>query len=222
LLCAQINMFGSTFAAFALLISVALAQNGTLCPGSDTLLVIDSSQSITKEMFEKIKEYAVNFISIFNEVGPGPNQAQFGCILFNEDVQYQWPLNRYSNKVDLQNAIRNLPYMTGITNTYKAFTAMNAMLTQTGARPNACKGIVLFTDGRYDNGDSPIPMAVELRNTLGATIISVAVDGINGFLAPYDRQMLEQLSGNANLVFELPGGATNFHTMKKHIHTRKN
>jgi len=185
------------------LVGFVLADN-PLCPTTDTLLIIDSSQSITKEQFDKIRQYAKNFVSIFS-VGPGQGQAQFGGIVFNEDVKVQWNLNKYSNLQDLQVGIDSMPYITGTTNTGNAFKTAKDLLLGAGARPTSCRGIVLFTDGRYDHGDNPIPLAEQLRDELQATVISVAVEGINGFLAPYDYDMLVQLSGSPNLVYILDG-----------------
>jgi hypothetical protein len=171
-----------------------------LCPTTDTIFIIDSSQSITKEQFQKIKQYASNFVDIFN-IGSGTKQAQFGGIIFNEDVRTQWSLSQHTNAQDLKAFIMQLPYITGTTNTGNAFKTAKNVLIGTGARPTSCRGIVLFTDGRYDHGDNPIPLAQQLRDDLQATVISVAVEGINGFLAPYDYNMLVQLSGDPNLVF---------------------
>jgi hypothetical protein len=186
-----------------LLAAAAYAAN-PLCPTTDTLLIIDSSQSITKEQFNKIRSYATNFVSLFN-VGPSLGQAQFGGIIFNEDVKYQWDLNKFSNMQDLNNGLATMPYITGTTNTGKAFTTAKNILIGAGSRPSSCRGIVLFTDGRYDHGDNPIPLAEQLRNDLHATVISVAVEGINGFLSPYDYDMLVKLSGSDKLVFKLDG-----------------
>jgi hypothetical protein len=191
------------FVLLALLAAFVVGEN-PLCPTTDTLLIIDSSQSITKEQFEKIKTYAKNFVSIFN-VGSGVGQAQFGGIIFNEDVKYQWNLNKYNNLQDLQAGLASLPYITGTTNTGRAFQTAKQILVGQGTRPTSCRGIVLFTDGRYDHGDNPIPLAEQLRNEMKATVISVAVEGINGFLSPYDYELLVKLSGSDKLVFKLDG-----------------
>jgi hypothetical protein len=205
----------------AVVAAVYAEGDAPLCATTDAIFIIDSSQSITKHQFDNIKLYASNFLDMF-DIGTGQGQAQFGGVVFNEDVRTQWNLNSYTTSQDLKAFLSQLPYITGTTNTGTAFTKARDILTSQGARPTSCRGIVLFTDGRYDHGDNPIPLAQKLRDELNAKVISVAVEGINGFLAPYDYDMLVELSGDKNLVFVLPNVANNMeeqHRMKRALLT---
>lgn len=175
---------------------------GLLCSTTDTVFLIDSSQSITKEQFDKIKEYAVTFVKHF-EIGTAVRQSQFAVIIFNEAKAFSWPLNKYTNKDALIDAINKLPYHTGTTDTGTAFKEARSIITGEGSRRGSCRGVVLFTDGRYDKGENPVPIAQAIRQQLEATVISVAVEGINGFLAPFDQQILIDIAGDKNHFFEL-------------------
>lgn len=58
-------------------------------------------------------------------------------------------------------------------------------------------------DFSHNVGSDPIPIAQQIRQQYGATIVSVGVPGINGFLKPIDLNELYGISGNPSLVINV-------------------
>jgi hypothetical protein len=150
-----------------------------------------------------MKEYAKNFVSIYNV---NPAQDHVGFIIFTEVIHATVGLNQHTSLSSLQQAIGSMSYYTGITNVDIALQNMDSTLYDQG-RPSACKLVVLFTDGRFTTkpGEDPIAIAEKLRNR-GAKILAVAVEGVNGYLSPYDKDVLVKITGDPGNVLIMGNG----------------
>jgi len=181
------------------------------CPTSDIMIIFDSSQSITKDVYKLMKEYAKNFISIYNV---NPVHDRVGFIIFSELIHATATMNTYTSLPALQQGIENMGYYTGVTNVDIALQNMDTTLFAQG-RPSACKLVVLFTDGRFTNkpGEDPIAVAEKIR-ARGAKILAVAVEGVNGYLSPYDKDVLVKITGDPGNVLIMGNGYTQEHFMQ--------
>jgi len=181
----------------------AACSASSACPTSDIMIIFDSSQSITRDVYQLMKNYAKNFVSIYDV---SPVHDRVGFIIFTEQIHDTANLNKFSTLSELQNGIESMNYYTGVTNVDVALENMDATLYQQG-RPAACKIVVLFTDGRFTAkaGQDPIALAQQLRQR-GATILAVAVEGVNGYLSPYDKDVLVKITGNLGNVLIMGNG----------------
>jgi len=173
------------------------------CPTSDIMIIFDSSQSITSDIYRLMKNYAKNFVSIYNVNPTGDN---VGYIIFTETIHDSVAMNKFTSLSSLQNSIETMNYYTGVTNVDVALQNMDTTLYQQG-RSGVCKVVVLFTDGRFTEkpGQDPVALAEQLR-ARGATILAVAVEGVNGYLSPFDKDMLVKITGNPNNVLIMGNG----------------
>ena len=121
---------------------------------------------------------------------------RFAMIVFTEEVNIDWELSSFArSKVQLLNATRNMLHYTGTTNmemcvvfllpqqqrTFSAFIRALSMFLH--ARHDACKALILFSDGYVNTARLPVTMARYMRERINVQMLAVAVDGINGWLA---------------------------------------
>ena len=88
-------------------------------PKLDIIFVLDTSESVGRDNFPLITEFVGDLV-IRKETEIGPDDVQVGCVLYNHFVFKQFDLNKYSNRMSLQNAISAIEYAPGSTNTGEA------------------------------------------------------------------------------------------------------
>ena len=83
----------------------------------------------------------------------GPTKTQVSVVTFSTGVKSHFWLNDHTTKNDLLNAISNVHYASGITNTDKAlqFARQNSLLPSNGARHDAERIVIVLTDGQSTN-----------------------------------------------------------------------
>ncbi|XP_076097610.1 collagen alpha-5(VI) chain-like isoform X1 [Mytilus galloprovincialis] len=145
------------------------------CRGAkaDIVFLLDSSSSEGSTNFETQLQFVSNFSSRFFI---GPDAVQIGLATFSSNPQNQFWLNTYSNLSDVLNALQNVPYTQGGTNTAEALSfAKNSSFTKAhGARDGIPKVLIVLTDGQ---SQSPPDTAIQARN-LHKTDIKVISIGI--------------------------------------------
>ena len=119
----------------------------------DLFIVLDSSQSITKEKYEIAKKFVVDLLSGFTV---GKNNVRVGLVIYGSTVHLQFGLNDSFDQTVIVNKIRNIPYLCSCTATGNAIMLMVDSFTEAkGARPPDLGvprvGIVL-TDGESNRG----------------------------------------------------------------------
>ena len=98
-------------------------------------------------------------------------------ILFSDSAQSFFSLNTHSNSASLVNAIQNLPYLDGRTNTQAALTLLRTeqFTPQNGDRPSATNVAIVITDGEStENPGNTIPAAIQARDA-GVAIFSIGI-----------------------------------------------
>ncbi|XP_063427267.1 collagen alpha-1(XII) chain-like [Mytilus trossulus] len=113
----------------------------------DLAFMIDASGSVGSANFRKMKSFVSNSVSHFTI---GPNDAQVGVITFSSQPHFQFALNKHTDKSSLSNAIQNIPYQSGGTNTDIALTYIekNTFTSASGNRIDARDILVIITDGK--------------------------------------------------------------------------
>ena len=146
--------------------------------GLDLYFVLDESGSVTLANYQLMKEFAENIADSFTI---GPEDVQIGLLSFSSSNVFRFRLNTYSSKAPLLQAIRDIPYATGGTNTAGALDAIRteAFLESSGARPmnqGIPRVIIVVTDGRSNDMSATVSAAM-LLHTTGIIAFAVGVSG---------------------------------------------
>ena len=110
---------------------------------SDIIFALDSSSSIRRRNWVKVKSFVRKFIEEFVN---DESDLRVGVITYNNLVRVRIPLERYS-KEDVKKAVDSLPYYGGLTMTY-----MGLLRAGTEFQKNSVEGrkklLFVMTDGQ--------------------------------------------------------------------------
>jgi collagen type VI alpha len=81
---------------------------------ADIVFLLDSSVSVTPPHFAEEKNLVVSFV---NNLDIGPTNARLSVVTFSTEAKKHFDLDDYHSKPDLENAINQVPYSAGSTNT---------------------------------------------------------------------------------------------------------
>ncbi|CAK8671827.1 unnamed protein product [Clavelina lepadiformis] len=142
---------------------------------ADVLLILDSSSSVKFDNFQKVKAFSKALLTTF-DLGEG--RVHTAAIRYNKDVDEQFNFAYSNDRMDVEDAIDNIPYDGRGTMTGKAITYAREMILKesNGARPGVPKIVIVVTDGRSKD-DVAIPSAA-LRDD-GAIIFAVGIGNVD-------------------------------------------
>lgn len=135
------------------------------CDGQmDILFMIDSSGSIRRQRFE---DYFKTFIhDIIDNLEISPNKTRVGLVTFSDDAEIVANLNTYQSRETLLQAVDNIEYKAGRTNTAAALRAAyeQIFIEANGDRFAVPNFGILLTDGQSTvDPDQTLPEAIEAR-----------------------------------------------------------
>lgn len=116
----------------------------------DLAFILDTSSSVGKENFEKIRQWVANLVESFDVA---PDKTRVAVVRYSDRPTVEFNLARHRTLEEVKRAARNIRYLGGNTMTGDAisFTTTNIFTERNGARPKA-RGIqkvaILLTDGR--------------------------------------------------------------------------
>eukprot|EP00064_Thunnus_orientalis_P000105 superscaffoldBa00000005_g105 len=116
----------------------------------DLAFILDTSSSVGKENFEKIRQWVANLVESFDVA---PDKTRVAVVRYSDTTTTEFNLGKHRTLEDVKRAARNIRYLGGNTMTGDAisYTTTNIFTERNGARPIA-KGIqrvaILLTDGR--------------------------------------------------------------------------
>ena len=148
----------------------------------DVVFLLDSSGSLSFQNFLQLKELTKNIV---NSLDVGPTGTAVGAVRFSTDANVMFNLREHTTPSDVNQAIDNIAYVRGTTNTHSALKLARSIFTPgNGDRLGNSNFIVLITDGSSDNNTA---MLDEARTTLseGIHIIVVTVTNWVDFVAMY-------------------------------------
>lgn len=128
---------------------------------ADIIFLIDGSESISSEDFEKIKDFVKRMV---NQSNIGADKIQIGLLQFSSTPREEFTLkNNYSSKDEMCRAISNVTQINSGTETGKAlnFTLPFFDISQ-GGRPGVHQYLIVITDG--DSHDDIVSPAKALRD----------------------------------------------------------
>uniref|UniRef100_A0A8C5EUL1 VWFA domain-containing protein n=1 Tax=Gouania willdenowi TaxID=441366 RepID=A0A8C5EUL1_GOUWI len=125
-------------------------QGGVKCREHMLSFILDTSSSVGKENFEKIRQWVSNLVESFDV---SPEKTRVAVVRYSDRPTTEFNLDRHRTLEDVKTAARNIRYIGGNTMTGDAisYTTNNIFTERNGARPTA-RGIqrvaILLTDGR--------------------------------------------------------------------------
>ena len=169
---------------------------------------MDESGSVGYSDFELMKDFVR---AIANSYNIGPDAVRIGVQTYGSGYTFEFYLSTYSAKADVLNAIDNIVFNGGGTNTATALNAiLNYAFTEAyGARPSS-QGIpritIVITDG-YSNSYSSTANAAQQLHNAGIIVFAVGIAGANtnelyaiasnpayvSFLSTFDANLLSNL-----------------------------
>lgn len=116
----------------------------------DLVFILDTSSSVGKENFEKVRQWVANLAESFDI---GPDKTRVAVVRYSDRPTTEFNLGRYKTLEEVRRAARGIKYIGGNTMTGDAisYITTNIFTEREGARP-AVLGIqrvaILMTDGR--------------------------------------------------------------------------
>uniref|UniRef100_H3A9H4 VWFA domain-containing protein n=1 Tax=Latimeria chalumnae TaxID=7897 RepID=H3A9H4_LATCH len=116
----------------------------------DLVFILDTSSSVGKEDFEKVRQWVANLVETFDI---GPEKTRVGVVRYSDRPTTEFDLGRYQTLEEIKGAARNIKYYGGNTNTGDAISYITkySFSEEAGGRPaiqTIKKVAILLTDGR--------------------------------------------------------------------------
>ncbi|OWK06170.1 hypothetical protein Celaphus_00012785, partial [Cervus elaphus hippelaphus] len=158
---------------------------------ADIMFLVDSSGSIGRENFEKMKTFMKNLL---DKIQIGGDKSRVGVVQFSGVSKEEFQLDKYFTQKEISDAIDSMDPISENTLTGSAITFVDPYFTEAkGGRAMVKKFLILITDGEAQ--DDVRDPAKALRDK-GVVIFSVGVYGAN-------RNQLEEISGDGSLIFHV-------------------
>jgi Mg-chelatase subunit ChlD len=129
----------------------------------DLTFVLDASTSVTQANFELMKDFVKDFLRIA-DIDNG--NVRVGVLIYSTEVHLQFQLNTYRTKGQIFDAIDQIPYRYGSTNTADGLKTMRTQMytAVNGDRPGVPNICIVVTDGVSNiNSRRTIPEAEQAR-----------------------------------------------------------
>uniref|UniRef100_A0AAF5I0P7 Uncharacterized protein n=1 Tax=Strongyloides stercoralis TaxID=6248 RepID=A0AAF5I0P7_STRER len=139
--------------------------------GLDFIIVLDASDNVDKNTYEKIKDGLGTFIDEYLDMSP--DVVRVGFIQYSDKVNVPISLGHYQDKEEILLTLKDLEKESGIPIALKGFDAARVQLAEHGRKdiPNV---ILLVTTGK--NRGNTIGAAYDLRETYGSQIFALAIN----------------------------------------------
>ncbi|XP_017333399.1 collagen alpha-6(VI) chain isoform X2 [Ictalurus punctatus] len=156
---------------------------------ADLIFLVDGSGSIYSNDFSKMKKFINTIVSNFT-ISTG--DVQFGVVQFSTSPKAEFSLNKFSDKLQVQQAIKEMQQLGGGTMTGAALSTLSEYFGPAqGGRPGTPQILIVITDG--ESQDAVAEPAQALRNK-GITIYSIGVLNAN-------ITQLREISGTQDNVY---------------------
>ncbi|MGH0126136.1 UNVERIFIED_CONTAM: hypothetical protein FKN15_073536 [Acipenser sinensis] len=158
---------------------------------ADIMFLIDSSGSIQREDYDKMKMFMESMVE---KSAIGVGKVQVGVLQFSDSPKEEFQLNRFSDKARLRQLINDLQQIGGGTLTGKALTfASQYFDSSRGGRSHVKQYLIVVTDGEAQ--DAVAKPALALRDK-GITVYAIGVLNAN------NSQLLE-IGGSQDKVYSV-------------------
>ncbi|XP_038132208.1 collagen alpha-6(VI) chain-like, partial [Cyprinodon tularosa] len=176
------------------------------CDELDLVFLLDRSGSINTTQHKIMKDFTGDLVE---NLQIGEKTVHVGLAQFSENFQDEFYLNRYYDKQDIANHIRQVRYLGGSTYLGKALNSVKDYFSPSrGSRDTVPKTLVVFSDGNsYDDVED---VSNEIRNRkIADDVIAIAIGDY------YDTELL-QITGDPRKIFKV-GNIENLPSFKKRV-----
>lgn len=137
------------------------------------MFLLDDSGSVTSKNFIKVKNFVIDIV---RSLQIGKEQVRVGVLSFNSNVYIRFYLNTYFDQRRMINAISNIRYTGGGTNTHLALRKLRrtAFTDKHGDRKDVHNIAIVITDGRSYNSRATKLEAARLKK-LGVVMFSIGI-----------------------------------------------
>uniref|UniRef100_H0XP18 VWFA domain-containing protein n=1 Tax=Otolemur garnettii TaxID=30611 RepID=H0XP18_OTOGA len=131
---------------------------------ADIIFLIDGSESISPEEFEKMKGFMERMVNQYNI---GADEIQIGLLQFSSTPQEEFRLNQYFSREDICKAISKVQQMNDGTRTGKALNfTLPFFDSSRGGRPSVHQYLIVITDGLAQDNVAIPAKALRDRNII--------------------------------------------------------
>lgn len=137
--------------------------------------MLDSAGTVHLERFQNLTNFA---ISIVNQMDIRLTQTRVALVYWGGEAYVGFHLNQYATKQDVNQAIRNTPYLGNKTNTASAFRTLRRLIfvEENGDRRDA-ENFVIFVANGDSTVDQSLTIAEAIQSRLnGNHMITVGVE----------------------------------------------
>ncbi|XP_055485815.1 collagen alpha-4(VI) chain-like [Psammomys obesus] len=140
------------------------SSEGCKSQKADIIFLMDGSESIAPNDFEKMKEFMERMV---NQSNIGADEIQIGLLQFSSVAREEFTLHRYASKVDMRRAIWGVEQMNDGTRTGKALNfTLPFFDSSRGGRPSTHQYLIVITDGVSQDNVGPPAKALRDRNII--------------------------------------------------------
>ncbi|KAK3083543.1 hypothetical protein FSP39_025167 [Pinctada imbricata] len=142
---------------------MSVSLSGKCFTKIDMVFILDSSTSVGQENYKKMLQFCKDFLHSAN-IDSG--DVRVGIVSYSTDVTVEFQMNDYTTKQDIYNAIDNIPWRYGSTNTADGLQTMHEQMftVANGDRPDVDDIAIIVTDGVSNiNSRRTIPEAENAR-----------------------------------------------------------
>ncbi|CAE1302793.1 unnamed protein product [Acanthosepion pharaonis] len=157
---------------------------------ADIMFVLDSSSSIWRVDYNKQLRFVADLVDSF-DVGSGKSQVRIGAITFSDQAYLEFPLDRYTDPVQLKEAILNITHREGRTFTNKALRLLKEQVEPHLTESKGPIVAVVITDGRSAQPADTKAEAEKLHQ-LGIHVYAIGV----GNSKNYDIEELKAIASD--------------------------
>ena len=177
----------------------------------DVVFLIDESESVFEENFQKSLDFVKNMIKAFpDEKLSGKNGTRFGLSTFDHDCRSHFYLSDYTNQSAYLSAISRVSYSGGETILGRALELIltDQFNEERGLRPEVdgiSRVLIVLTDGQsYDSVSTPA------KNVRDENIVIYAIG-----IGSYDDEQVKEIASSESHVYTL----SSFTELEKFIST---
>lgn len=159
---------------------------------ADFLFVVDSSQSINQEKFQRELDFVKAFARTLNIA---PDKSRIGVITFGDSHALSVQFDDYNNIKSLLRGVDAVPKISGEKRLDEALYFAARVLSQVKDRTDSHKILVVLTDGKQPLGRNSLNDAARLLKQIGVKVIIVGVGG------NVDIKVLETITSRLDDLF---------------------
>ncbi|KAM9308293.1 uncharacterized protein PAF06_012480 [Gastrophryne carolinensis] len=132
---------------------------------NDLVFIVDGSWSVGYKDFDTAKNWLINITSSFDI---GPSYTQVAVVQYSDAPRLEFPLGQHRTNQLLINALKNMKYLGGNTQTGQAIKFATENVFPTSQRPNLTKNriAIVVTDGKSQDDVTDIAAQARAQNII--------------------------------------------------------